>query len=217
MEPRARRDTTKRLWLEPLHHKPNPMAILEPAPGKVGEIRPPTRDEAFLPIAAYDGRGRRVTLLTGAVAAFVLGLVCGCIWNYLFYLDGSDPHEFFNPSLGDFPFGDLKSSADNPTRITAVRPLAIAADREIEIKFKGIVPAKLPHEVGAAIQITNKGPSLKALFVKCLALTEGGDPIGFGIKQATEIPRNAVVFDEVPIDTGGRKQARVECHPATRW
>ena len=194
------------------------MAILEPAPGRGGEIRPPKRDEAFLPIAADDGRSHRVTLLTGALlGAFGLGLVGGYNLNYLFYFNSRDPHKIVNPSLGDSSVGDLKSWADHTTPLTAVNAPAIAADGEIEIKFKGIVPAVLPHEVGTAIQITNKGPSLKALFVKCLALTDGGDPIGFGIKQATEIPRNAVVFDEVWIDTGGRKQARVECYPATRW
>jgi hypothetical protein len=194
------------------------MATMQRAPRRVGEIKPPTRDEALLHSAASPGRGYRVRLLSGALlGALGLGFFSGCLWNYLFYLDGSDPRKFINLTPRDFPFGDLENSADNTTPVTAVKTLAITAGSEIEIKFKGIVPAGLPHEIGAAIQITNKGSPLKALFIKCLALADSGDPIGFGIKQSIEIPRNAVVFEDVRIDTGGRKQARVECYPATRW
>jgi hypothetical protein len=157
-------------------------------------------------------------LLAGALlGALGLGFVSGCLWNYLFYNDSSDPHKSIKQASRDSPFRDLESGADNTMPMMALNTSAIAADWEIEIKFKGIVPAVLPHEVGAAIQITNKGPPLRALIVKCLALADSGDPIGFGIEQSSEIPRNAVVFEEVRIDTGGRKQARVECFPATRW
>jgi hypothetical protein len=194
------------------------MAMLDPAPGTGGEVRPPTRDEAFLTVAACDDRRYRVTSRTVALlGALGLGFVSGCVWNHFFYFDSADPQRSINPYLRDFLSGSLKSGADSTTALTAVKPLSIAADLEIEIKFKGVVPTVLPHEVGAAVQITNKGPSLKAVLVRCLALSDDGDPIGFGIKQAPEIPRNAVVFDEVRIDTGGRKQARIECQPATRW
>lgn len=64
----------------------------KPAPRRVWEIRPPSREEAIVPIVARQGGGRRVALLIGALlGAFGLGWIGGSNWYRLLSLNSPEP------------------------------------------------------------------------------------------------------------------------------
>jgi hypothetical protein len=62
------------------------IAIVEPAPRRVWELRPPNRDEAIVPIVPRDGGGHHVWLLKGVLLA-ALGLG---------WIGGSNSYRFFD-------------------------------------------------------------------------------------------------------------------------